>query len=176
MQIRKAVLADAPALARVRVDSWRTTYRGLIPDAYLDELSYAQAESNWVSNLQSGGRQGHTLVAEAEKGVVGFALGGIERDGRPGFAGEIYALYLLKAYQGQGIGRKLVYGIASWLVDQDMPSMLIWVLDQNPARKFYEALGGHVVASKGLTILDAKLKEIGYGWEDIRPLAQKCTN
>ena len=43
-------------------------------------------------------------------------------------------------------------------------------LDQNPARKFYEALGGQQVSTKGLTILDAHLTEVGYGWPDIRKL------
>jgi GNAT superfamily N-acetyltransferase len=172
MQIREAALDDAPRLARVRVDSWRSTYRGMIPDAYLDGMSYPRAESIWTQTLQADGRQGHTLVAVEQRRVIGFAIGGPDRDSRPGYTGEIYALYLLKEYQGRGIGSQLVYRMADWLSGNNMFSMMIWVLEQNPARKFYEALGGQVVDSKGLIILDAQLKEIGYGWKDIRPLAR----
>jgi GNAT superfamily N-acetyltransferase len=173
MRIRNAVLEDAPALARVRVDAWRETYRGLIPDAYLDELSYAENESNFSNRIEAGERQGCCLVAEDEAGtLLGFAIGGIERSLNPEYMGEIYAIYLLKEYQRKGVGTALVKAVVQWLLDREMNSMTIWALEQNPARKFYEALGGTLIGTKPLVILDAHLTEVGYGWPDIRKLIQ----
>ena len=42
--------------------------------------------------------------------------------------------------------------------------MLLWVLASNPARQFYEAMGGRVVGVKSERFGDTILKEIAYGW------------
>jgi ribosomal protein S18 acetylase RimI-like enzyme len=171
MQIRKANLEDAFELAQVRVEAWRQTYRGLLPDAYLDSLSCSESEDIWIDRLTAGDRQGYTLVFENDNGSVGgFVVGGLDRTKNPIYHGEIYALYLLKEYQRRGIGRQLVQAMVRQLVDHDLNSMLIWVLETNPARKFYEALGGHVVSQKDLVVQNEYFLEIGYGWEDIHSL------
>lgn len=46
LKIRKASEEDKKAVARVYVEGWRTTYRGLVPDDYLDELLYEDVEKN----------------------------------------------------------------------------------------------------------------------------------
>jgi hypothetical protein len=45
--IRPAHLDDAPGIARVHVDSWRTTYKGVIPDTILANLSYEARTQQW---------------------------------------------------------------------------------------------------------------------------------
>lgn len=47
MLIRPARMADADAIARVHVDSWRTTYPGIVPDDYLATMSYEQRSGVW---------------------------------------------------------------------------------------------------------------------------------
>jgi hypothetical protein len=46
--IRRARPADAPAIARVRIDSWRSTYRGIMPDAYLDGMQVEASTALWI--------------------------------------------------------------------------------------------------------------------------------
>ena len=53
MEIRKASKEDIKHVSRVYVDSWRTTYRGLVPDDYLKELSYEEAEKRWIDFLNN---------------------------------------------------------------------------------------------------------------------------
>lgn len=172
MRIREAQVSDSAAIARVRVESWRTTYRGLLPDEYLDGLSYERHARNWENIIASGGRQGFAYVVEDETGqVVGFALGGIDREDRPDYRGEIYAIYLLKEYQGRGLGRELMRAIARRLLDEGFDSMLVWVLEGNPACRFYEALGGEFLYTKPLHIAGGNYTELAYGWRDIRPIA-----
>ena len=72
MQIREARLTDAAGIAKVHVDSWRTTYRGIIPDEYLDKLSYEQRTELWKKNISEA--DNYVIVAETdEEEIIGFA-------------------------------------------------------------------------------------------------------
>ncbi|HEX9027889.1 MAG TPA: GNAT family N-acetyltransferase [Anaerolineales bacterium] len=172
MTIREASLNDAEAIARVRVDSWRTTYKGLLPHAHLDSLAYEPVAENFRNMLAAEGRQGFIYVAEDENGeVFGFAIGGPDRTMNPIYTGELYVIYLLESHQRHGAGRKLVATVARRLVEDGMFSMLVWVLAGNPAQRFYESLGGRPLFEKKTNLAGGQYREIGYAWEDIRPLA-----
>ena len=112
-------------------------------------------------------------VAESESGkIVGFSTGGKERSGKYNdFTGELYAIYILEEYQGQGIGRKLIKPVIEDLIESDISSMLVLVLEQNNSRYFYEAIGGKPIDLLEVVIAGQKLKELVYGWDDIRLLS-----
>jgi ribosomal protein S18 acetylase RimI-like enzyme len=171
IRIRNAHVADASSIAKVRIASWRSTYRGIIPHDYLESLSAQEYTGHWQGILAANGRQGYTYVAEHAGGIIGFALGGVERSQDPIFRGEIYALYLLEAYQHRGIGRKLVAAIAGYLMQENINSMLVWVLSENPAQAFYEVLGGKQIYEKPIMISGKEFKQIAYGWKELSPLA-----
>ncbi len=171
MLVREAVPDDAPAIARVHVDSWRTTYRGILADHILDELSYELRERNWRSALTEHRASNFIHVAEDDGGqVVGFIAAGKEREGRADFQAEIFALYVLQEHQGKGCGRELMSHSAAMLQQQGMRSMLLWVLVENPSRGFYEKLGGSQLEHKQITIEGDQLTEVAYGWPDLREL------
>src|ERR671939_726224 len=148
--IREATPHDARGIATVHVLSWRTTYRGLLSDRYLDGLDIDDHESRWQRLLASGG--GDTFVAQEGSEIVGFASCGRERDQDPIYLGELYAIYLLQDNQRRGLGRRLVSAVAERLIELEYRSMLVWVLAANPARGFYEALGGAFVRSRQLEL------------------------
>src|ERR1043165_69550 len=136
MIIREATPTDAPAIARVHVDTWRTTYPGMVPDEHLENLSYEESEQRWDRRLsgENRTRDGFCYVAEDDAGqVVGFALGGPERTGDPKYKGEVYAIYILEPYQGKGLGRRLMSACIESLVQANFNTMLIWVIEANPA-------------------------------------------
>jgi GNAT superfamily N-acetyltransferase len=167
VRIRLADLRDSSAIARVQVDTWRTTYVGIVPDEHLANLSYESREQRQHDYLRTD-NQRYAFVAENEQGqVVGFAFGGPERENDLVYHGELYGLYILKAYQRQGIGQQLVGAIAQRLRAAGFTNMLIWVLAENPACGFYAALGGKPVREKKVSIGGKELREIGYGWDDI---------
>lgn len=172
--IRPARVKDAPGLARVHVDSWRTTYQGIVPDAYLAELSYERREQMWHTILQV--EQGDvaasfTYVAEDETGrVVAFVNGGRERASTSGYDGELYAIYLLAKMRGRGLGRLLVRTLVAHFVRQGIASMTVVVLAANSAQYFYEALGATLLYEQEDEIGGKRLTELVYGWSDIRPL------
>jgi ribosomal protein S18 acetylase RimI-like enzyme len=168
MIVREATHRDVAAIARVHVDSWRTTYRGIIPEEFLANLSYENRENSWHNILDNAPKdRSFTYVAEDASGqIIGFANGGVERTGDPVYRGELCAIYLLKRDQQKGIGRELVRTVAQKLGQMGIHSMLIWVLVDNPACRFYKRLGGQKVYEKEIKIGGAKLIEIAYGWTD----------
>jgi len=169
--IREATTADAPAIARVHIESWRTTYSGILPDAYIGKFVRDERERVWCKILDDPARRRFVCVAADEDGtIVGFVSGGPARGEANGFAGELYAIYLLDAHERRGIGRRLTAALARRLLRAEMPSMLVWVLAANRARDFYAVLGGVKIAEKPAEIPGAELTEIAYGWKDIRGL------
>jgi len=171
MLIREAVPTDAGAMARVHVDSWRTTYRGIIADSILDELSYELRERHWHSALTEHGSSNFIHVAESDDGrVVGFIAAGREREGRPDFQAEVFAIYVLQEFHGRGCGRALMLCSAERLLQEGMRSMLLWVLTENPSRGFYERLGGRQLEEKQIAIDGHSLTEVAYGWAELHDL------
>jgi len=165
--IRASRIEDASSIARVHVDSWRTTYKGIVPDTFLADISYKRREQSARQHL-SNLNDTYTYVAEDEQGqIVGFISGGSNRDIPSEYTGELYAIYILQEAQGQGIGKKLTQVLIERLVQEHYYSMLVWVLADNPSRHFYEALGGQYVATKQIEIGGVMLNEVSYGWHDI---------
>ncbi|EDX83285.1 acetyltransferase, GNAT family [Synechococcus sp. PCC 7335] len=165
---REATYDDIPVIAQVHVDTWRDTYSGIIPDEVLADLSYEKRENSWQRVFaQAADSNGFTYVSEDENGqVVGFIDGGRERTDDRLYRGEINAIYILSSHQHQGIGRELVRLAVKKLWQMDIQSMLVWVLEDNPACKFYEALGGQIVRSKSIEMRGSTLIEYAYGWTD----------
>lgn len=151
------------------MDTWRAAYRDIVPDDYLAGLSYVESENLWRDVIGAG--SGPVFVAEdGHGGVIGFASGRRGRDlsrGLEEYGGELKALYVLPSGQGAGAGRGLVGAVARYFAEAGVDSMLLWVFaDNGPARRFYESLGGVLVAEEGFELGGAWLPEVAYGWRD----------
>ena len=171
VRVRGATLDDTAAIARVHVDTWRTTYRGLVADEYLSSLSYDQRQKTWEGALRDPTRRTTLLVAEEGAGrIIGFAACGPAREEKE-FEGELYAIYVDQGSQGKGVGGELVRAVVKDLKARGMKSMIVWVLADNPFKKFYEALGGAYARTKDVEIGGRVLKESGYGWKNLDPLS-----
>ncbi len=174
MIIREAKVEDAAGIARVQVDSWRTTYTGILPDEELSYMSYEISESRWRTFIFRGTEprnKAYYIVAENEAGeIVGFVSGGRRKDYDPEFQSELFAIYILQEYQRQGIGRRLTEALVKKLIQAEMTSMIVWVLAENSSRHFYETLGGQPVRKYQQGFSGKLLDVIGYGWTDISAL------
>ncbi len=164
--VRPAFVEDARAIAAVHVASWRTTYRDILDEETLSQLSVERRTAGWRTSLSEYAEKNVVYVAEDEAGeIVGFVSGGEERDGDPEFSGELYAVYLLKEVQGLGIGRKLATTLLNHLYTLGHTAILVWVLEQNPAKHFYAAMGATPVRERSIDISNAEYRELGYGWQ-----------
>ncbi len=170
-RIRPARPEDAAAIARVNGDTWRATYRGIFPDAVLERRG---REPDAVERRRKWLEEPATLAFVAEEGgeVVGIAAAGPPRAAMPGYDAELFAIYVLPASQGTGLGRGLVEAVAGALAKGGSRSLFLWVLRDNPGgRGFYERLEGRLIAERTETVEGVAVAEVAYGWPDLGPLA-----
>lgn len=166
IHIRRAIKDDIPGIAKVHVDSWKTTYKGIFADEILENITYEQREKQWENIFQQEDKYQYRFVAETLDGkIIGFIDGGRERSGAYNCDGELYAIYLLQEYQGMKIGQKLFQVFLSECINNDMQSLLVWVVTNNPSKKFYEKYNLEKIDTKFLERLN--IEETAYCWKDI---------
>ncbi len=170
--IRRGVVEDAAEASRLHTETWRTSYRGLVPDDLLDQLAPTRWEQGWRRGFDSVDPTRIVQVAEIDGRIVGFVAAGRSRGGSPpGYPGEVHALYVHPERQGRGIGRTLLRAAAAGLVARGLVPIVIWTLFDNPrSRGFYAARGGTVIAEKNEQFDGSLLHEVAYGWPDAAPL------
>jgi len=167
ISIRAATEQDAAAIAHVHVESWRTTYAGIVPDEYLANLNEAERALLWREWLT---RDLEVYVADRDGEVAGFISGGRIREPILTYDAELFAIYLLKQAQGQGIGTALLRELAGSLLRQGLTGMIVWVLEKNPAKHFYVKSSAQFVTCKEIEIGGVALSEVAYGWPDLKAI------
>lgn len=174
MLIREASMKDVKGIAKVHVDSWKSTYKGIVPESYLNTLVYEEREKLWESAFADGREPECLFVAEDNEGnIVGFASGGAERTKKYGYNGELYAIYLLESSHGQGVGTKLLQQVAYKLKELGYTDMLVWVLKDNPSVAFYQSFEPEKVDKEKITISGKELEEWAFGWKDMKSLLER---
>src|SRR5210317_168066 len=161
MQIRPSQETDARSMSRLYIQAWQETYLGLVPFDYLYAMSLSRLEQGFINELKSN--KAISYVAEDAGEVLGFVSGGYERQGD-----EIYTLYVLKNLQRQGIGSELVSALANRLNHFGIYSMLVWVLEHNPYRRFYEKISGMYLRKQRMPFSGKMLDTVAYGWIDTK--------
>ena len=138
---------DASELGRVHVKSWRETYPGLLPQAYLAAMR-PQAHARRFYRDLIRAREGEVvLLAEGEGGAVGYAAGAMLTAQDRTADAEVHTLYVLREAQGAGVGRALLGASARVFQARGAKSLMLFVLSGNTAaRGFYEHLGGEAYA------------------------------
>ncbi|MET9730910.1 GNAT family N-acetyltransferase [Streptomyces sp. NPDC006458] len=138
-------LADCDRVAEIRVGGWRSAYRGLMPQPYLDSLSVAADADRHRARFVAADSVAVNLVAEREPGgeIVGWACHGPYRDGEVRTTdAELYAIYVAPEHYGDGVGRALLAESVRRCTAAGHARMLLWVLRENiRARRFYERAG-----------------------------------
>jgi GNAT superfamily N-acetyltransferase len=173
--IRPATAADASAIARVRIDTWRTAYRGLVPDAYLDAMDVEQSVALWQRVLDADAPNASVFVAAHAGEVIGFAAANRLAEPRHGLDAELSAVYVRREWQRAGIGRQLVLAAARAQRASGATGLIVWSISGNkPARAFYEALGGTVIVEQPFEWDGVPLTETGYAFADLDALIAAC--
>ncbi|MDE1171897.1 MAG: GNAT family N-acetyltransferase [Verrucomicrobium sp.] len=160
--IRRAAVSDAAAIARLHVASWRTTYAGIVDAAYLDSLNETARVPGWEEQLKNPALD--CLVAEDAGKLLGFSVGGPIREPLAGYGAELYAIYLLREAQGRGVGRALFGETVAALRARGFQGVAAWVMRRNPARVFYERMGGVPAGSTEMLLAGETFKLAAYGW------------
>jgi len=162
--VREATVADADAIGRVQVETWRTAYAGLLPRETIDAFDVGARQAMWREGLARTPQPGSaTFVALVEDEVVGFSTVGASysEDG----TGELYAIYVDPSRWGSGAGRALIERAEASLRESGFASALLWVLEGNErAERFYRAAGWEHDGEKeddfqGATVIELRYRK-----------------
>lgn len=171
-KVRVATQADAQQIADLHVASWRTTYRGMLTDAYLDGEAMLQERSvSWSNRLKHPQPRQLVLIAEIDDRPVGFAcaIGGAD----PQLGTLLDNLHVRQEFQGRGLGAKLMSEVAKWcLAESPGEGIFLWVIEANlPARQFYEKRGATYVDGDLWNAPDGgSIPSICYAWKNVSKL------
>lgn len=177
MQIRKALESDALSIARLHAASWRSTYRGMLSDAYLDGPVEAERMSLWRERFAQPTSNQHVIVAESAGEIAGFACAYGNDDARWGTLLENIHVY--QDHKRQGVGSKLLHAIASWSARAHPgQGLYLWVLKPNlGAQQFYGRLGAENVGSDVWSPPDGgSVPQLRFAWQKVQALLQPVAN
>jgi GNAT superfamily N-acetyltransferase len=164
LTIRKARPTDAEGVARIYVESWRDTYPLVLPARLLSSMTVEGQSARWRNAIAIAAREA-VYIAEDEKGrIVGMTSMGRARDSGLGYDAEIYTLYVDPMLTGRGVGRALLGGGFAALAERGHSRCVIWAHAGNPARFFYEAMGGKLIAERTTSMMGVPVPEIAFGW------------
>ena len=167
IDIRSATSDDVPQIAKVHVESWQESFKGIAPEDYLKSMSVDRRQEVFAERLTNPTY--NLLVAEEpDRGVVGFIDFGTPDFENYGFDARVYSFYLLPEFQRLGLGGRLFENCRRAMSDAGYGSMCLDTLEMSPYRRFYEKHGGRVVARDSHKLGDAEYATVIYGWESLQ--------
>ncbi len=141
--LRSLRAGDADTVAALHATSWRSAYRGILADDYLDHGVDADRQAVWRERLQGpDAAPAFGIVAEDPTGqMMGFAYVMLDHD--PEWGTLVDNLHVHPDAKGGGIGRQLLRAVVRGLgPEHRQQPLFLWVLDANePAKRFYARLG-----------------------------------
>ncbi|PMS33164.1 GNAT family N-acetyltransferase [Paraburkholderia rhynchosiae] len=148
LSLRPATVEDAALIASIHSTSWRATYRGLLPDAFLDGEVTLERAAYWAARMSApGGERRMVLIAELDGEPIGFVC--VERQPESAWGVLLDNLHALPAYQGMGVGKLLMRAAEDWARAQGEAQLYLYVLEGNvPAIGFYERQGWQFVGAE----------------------------
>ncbi|HEY0461108.1 MAG TPA: 3-deoxy-manno-octulosonate cytidylyltransferase [Pyrinomonadaceae bacterium] len=163
---RRAAIEDVPQAARVHVESWQKSFRGIAPPEFLDAMSVEKRKTAFGERFFD--EDYRMFVAESETGeIIGFADFGEARRDFAGYETELFAIYLLPEFQGKGIGARLFETGVRDLAARGFKSMFLEALKDSPYRNFYEKMGGKIIGESIHKLADKNFETVFYGWRDL---------
>lgn len=141
-RVRPIAEADAPLLAQLHAASWRSAYRGLMSDAFLEHEVDAERQQAWAvkARMLSTGHFG--FLATVDDGPAGFIFMSAAFD--PSWGSMLDNLHVLEPFRSQGVGRVLIAAAMRELLARGYREPVwLWVFERNvAARRVYQRLGG----------------------------------
>jgi GNAT superfamily N-acetyltransferase len=173
--IRDARKSDLRAIAQIHLKGFERTYGSIISPAQMAERGVDKRLPVWErwhidpdNLILIGGEQADL--------PQGFLFGGHVKDHDfisgdcNAFDCEIYSLHTLKEVHGKGLGRALIAAAAQRWQKLGREALVIWAYRDNEYRRFYERLGGTMVAEG----IDDGVPDVAYGWKDLAQLISAC--
>ena len=156
---------DAVDIGFIHSSSWKTTYAGIVHPSFLDAIDLNERIAGAEKRIANPASDCLVLVARDSKQIVGFADVGPCREKNVDSDGELYAIYLLKEFQGNGGGKLLLDACISAARERGYLKMMVSVLTQNISScKFYEAMGAKYIGFDHVDIEEHRYPTSTYIW------------
>ena len=170
---RDAVPEDWAAIADLHIASWRSAYRGILPETYLDDTIFEERRAFWRSAL--AGQRGDDLVIVATRGLELNGVMAVRLGADRGYDATIENLHVRPDLRGGGLGRRLIAAAAERLMAAAVSTICLWVFDRNEsAIRFYEGLGGKREARGFDDFAGAQTPHTQIIWTDLGELRAAC--
>lgn len=168
-RIRVAKATDTAAMARINAATWRESYKEFLPRRLMEGISCSQKQAE-IEDFFAGWEKNQAIALVTEdrsNEIIAFIMAGKNRRQDLTYMGEIYNLHVAPAFQNQGIGLFLVHRVIQVFKQRNWSTMVVWVLEQNPSRRFYEKLGGRIIARDTDKYQGFVAPVIAYGWQEL---------
>ncbi|WP_412872469.1 N-acetyltransferase family protein [Curtobacterium flaccumfaciens] len=144
--IARATTGDAREIGAFQARCWEQTYRGVVPDAFLDGTAAVDRAARWEARIRTRARS--VLVARSRDGtllgVTSTARSTATVSDLPAL--ELVTLYVDRPAHGTGVAARL---LAAAIGDEDA-HLLVFAANTR-ARRFYEK---HGFAREGAKTID----------------------
>lgn len=142
--IRLANKNDCLELSKLKQKVWQETYRGIYPNEKIDDFDYENNKEKFIKIIENPDIQ--LYVVEDEAKIIGYMDFGIPSRPFKDYKQEIGLLYILKEYQGKGIGKRLFNMAYENIKKTGFNEFFVCCNKYNiPAQKFYEKMGGEII-------------------------------
>lgn len=179
VEIRETMLSDIKGIVDVNTNVWQSAYQDIINETTLASLRenindrVLFFENEFRNSDNNSNRMNQAVAVDGSKVVAFIKYGDYRDDDTFKFdkTSEIYAIYVDQAYQGNNIGKKLInFAVTKLLEKNHYDTLVIWTLEMNSYRKFYESIGGISDYSRVIEIRNQQLDELGYLFKDLNKL------
>lgn len=167
MNIRNMDIMDISFVVDINIQMWRKTYKEIINEEVFVMREKNREISINIIKEKLESKDNFYKVVSIDNKIVGFISYGKNRDMGEDNLGEIYAIYILEEFHKKGIGKKLLSYAKDDLKEKGYSSLVIWTLEENKNREFYEKIGGKEFSNRQIDIFGQKIKEIGYLYKNI---------
>ncbi|MFC0399302.1 GNAT family N-acetyltransferase [Paraburkholderia rhizosphaerae] len=141
LSLRTASATDADLVASIHAASWQASYRGLLPEDFLDSEVVRERATYWHARMNAPGAD-RRLVLIAERRAEPIAFACVERQPGSPWGALLDNLHALPAHQRNGAGSLLLYAVQNWAREQGETQLCLYVLEANAAAiAFYERRG-----------------------------------
>lgn len=170
--LRPLQLADAASVASLHIETWRDTYRGLMPDATLDALNLQEYEDRWkrILSQNDGNMRLVNIGAFQDNVLLGFAAAGPPREAW-GYESELWVINIPKRFQKMGVGKALLKACLDHVLTLGAKNMYLSCMVGNTnAENFYKKMGA--IPTQRIS-QDDGYQERAWVWDDLATLALK---
>ena len=158
--IRNIKKQDIPQVVDIQIGGWKTAYKGIIDDKFLDSMNREET----IKNRQKDYIMNGFIVVELDGEIVGFCRYVDNNNSSKEIEDadcELRALYVRPDLKYHGIGTKLFQYVKNEFADKAKSKMVIWCLkDNEPSKKFYKKMGGKIINERQTKIGDKFYPEV----------------